>query len=153
MTTHWTVGKNRSEPSEKGGREKLTEHLHHNVDLGFAGDVREVVDLAGIDAGVRRLHVPDADRGVLVLARGDGHLDAALVRLRHHVLPGLVEIDLEADRRQWYFIYQLFSIFSVCFCLLFCPVLIAVGAMLLNIISYLARVLFRVSHRPLGEGL
>jgi len=100
--------KNRSEPSKKGGRGKLTDHLHHNVDLGLAADVREVVDLAGIDAGVRRLHVRDADRGVLVLARGDGHLDAALVGLRHHVLPGLVVIDLEADRPQWYFIFRLF---------------------------------------------
>ena len=76
--------------------DELTEHLNHDAGLRFAADVGGVADLAGVESGVGRLHVADADGDVSAGAVGGGQGEAPLVLRGDHVLIRLGVVDLEA---------------------------------------------------------
>ena len=82
--------------NQSEAEDELTKNMDDDAGLGFAFDVGEVADLAGVEARVDRLHVADADGGVSAGIVGGGHGEATLVALGDHVLPWLVVVDLEA---------------------------------------------------------
>ena len=83
--------------NQSEAEDELTENVDDDAGLGLALDVGEVADLAGVEAGVGRLHVADADGGVAVAFLGGGHREAGLVGRRDQGLSRLVVVDLEAD--------------------------------------------------------
>lgn len=76
---------------------KLTENIHNDIDIRLSFHIREVVNLTGVDSGIRWLHVVYYYRGVSGCAGSRGRLKPVLVRFRNDILSSLIVIDLKAN--------------------------------------------------------
>lgn len=75
---------------------KLTEDIHHDVDLSLSVHVRDVVNIAGVDSGVWWLHVADYYWGVPGRGGRRRPLQPALVFIWDKFISWLIIIHLEA---------------------------------------------------------